>query len=271
MRNFEIETFEEADAYDKHSDQQYNCGLLLIKELGIKQGSIVLDIGAGTGRLGLYVGGLIGREGSYFGIDLSPERINITKKKAEVLNASNLFFEVGNGTDLSHFADGFFDVVYMNSVFHWIKDKRKTCRECYRVLKPGGRFGFAMQIKNLPRNNVIEIADTVLKKRGYNISFSNPDNYPITVDEARGILKETGFLLKNIGIRKIKDNFGSLEEEVDSIISGTTHRNFLKNVPLNEHPEIRNEIVAELKKIETEEGFNLIRNKLYVLAEKGSN
>lgn len=271
MRNFKTETFEEAAAYDKHSDQQYNCGLLLIKELGIKQGSTVLDVGAGTGRLALHVAGLIGHDGFYFGIDLSLERINIIKKKAEDMQASNILFDVGDGTDLHSFEDGFFDVVYMNSVFHWIKDKIKTLHECHRVLKPRGRLGFAMQIKNLPRNNVLEIASMVLKKRGYDINFSSHDNYPITVDEARSILEETRFLVKNIGIRQIKDNFGSSEDEVNSIMKRTTHRNFLKNVPINKHPEIRNEIIAELKKIETEKGLNFVRNKLYAIAEKGGN
>ncbi len=271
MNVFKTESFDEAAEYDKHSDQQYNCGLLLINELGIAQGSTVLDIGAGTGRLGLYAAGIIGHNGSYFGIDLSPERINIAKRKVEDMRASNIFFDIGDGTDLHGFEDGFFDVVYMNSVFHWIKDKTKTLHECHRVLKPKGRFGFAMQIKNLPRNNVLEIASMVLKKKGYDINFSSHDNYPITVDEARSMLEETRFLVKNIGIRHIKDNFGSSEDEVNSIMKRTTHRNFLKNVPINEHPEIRNKIIAELKKIETEKGLNFIRNKLYAIAEKGGN
>lgn len=269
LRNFKTETFEEAVAYDKHSDHQYNYGLLLIKGLGIKQGSTVLDIGAGTGRLALHVAGLIGRNGLYFGIDISPERINIAKKKAEGLQDSNLFFEVGDGTDLSRFEDGFFDVVYMNSVFHWIKDKKILLHECFRVLKPGGHLGFTSHVKNLPRNNVREIAGTILKKRGYNISVPQHDNYPVTVDEARRLLEQTGFPVQNIEVRQTTDNFASAEDAVNSIMNRAPHRNFLRDVPKKQHPEIGNELITELKKIETEEGIHFVRNKIYAIAEKG--
>ncbi len=271
MRDFKIETFEEAAAYDKNSDQQYNSGLLLINELGIKKGSTVLDIGAGTGRLALHTAELIGRDGLYFGIDLSQERINIAKKKAQSIQASNLFFEVGDGTDLSRFENGFFDVVYMNSVFHWIKDKKILFDECYRVLKPGGRLGFTSQVKNVPHNGIREIARTILKKRGYNIQISNHDNYPVTVDEARELLEQTGFLVQNIEVRQIKDNFASAEDAVNSIMNRAKHRNFLRDVPQKQHPKIRNELITELKKIETEEGISFVRNKIYAIAEKGGN
>lgn len=267
MRNFKTETFEEADAYDKHSDQQYNCGLLLIKELGIRQGSTVLDVGAGTGRLALYAAGLIGKDGLYFGIDLSPERINIAKKKAEDLQALNLFFGVGDGTDLSRFKEDFFDAVYMNSVFHWIKDKKILFDECYRVLKPGGHLGFTSKVKNLPRNGAREIAKAILKKRGYNIT-SNHNNYPVTVDEVRKLLELTGFLVQNIEVRQTTDNFASAKDAVNSIMNRAPHRNFLRDIPKKQHPKIRNELISELKKIETGKGIHFVRNKIYAIAEK---
>lgn len=269
MRDFKTETIEDAAAYDKHSDQQYNCGLILIKELGIKQGSTVLDVGAGTGRLALHVAGLIGHDGLYHGIDLSPERLNIAKKKAEGLKASNLFFEVGNGTDLSRFKDGFFDAVYMNSVFHWIKEKKILFDECYRILKPGGHLGFTSQVKNLPRSDVREIAGTILKKRGYNIGVPKHDNYPVTVDEAKRLLEKSGFLVQNIEVRQTIDNFASPEDAVHSIMNRAPHRNFLRDVPSKQHSEIRIELISELKKIETDNGINFVRNKIYAIARKG--
>lgn len=269
MRDFKTETFDDAAAYDKHSDQQYNCGLLLINEFGIKKGSTVLDVGAGTGRLALHVAGLIGRDGLYHGIDLSSERLIIAKKKVEELQASNLFFDVGDGTDLSRFKDDFFDTVYMNSVFHWIKDKKLLFDECHRVLKPGGCLGFTSQVKNLPRNNVREIARTILKKRGYNISVPKQDNYPVTVDEAKRLLETSGFLVQNIEVRQTTDNFVSAEDAVNSIMKRAPHRNFLKDVPSKQHPEIRNELISELKKIETEKGIDFVRNKIYAIARKG--
>jgi len=52
--------------------------------------------------------------------------------------------------DLSEFSDASFDVVYLNSVFHWVKDKSRALREISRVLKPSGRLGISCQDPTRP-------------------------------------------------------------------------------------------------------------------------
>jgi ubiquinone/menaquinone biosynthesis C-methylase UbiE len=90
-----------AERYDQLSDTQFDNGKLLIKELQIKNGHHVLDIGSGTGRLAEYVAKTVGKKGKVFGIDPSPHRVKVASIK--VKPPLNLSFEVGSGDDLSHF------------------------------------------------------------------------------------------------------------------------------------------------------------------------
>jgi SAM-dependent methyltransferase len=59
--------------------------------------------------------------------------------------SGNFEARVGRAEDLSQFADASFDVVYLNSVFHWVEDKARALAEIFRVLKTGGRLGLNCQ------------------------------------------------------------------------------------------------------------------------------
>ncbi len=105
-----------AERYDQISDSQFENGMLLINELGVKSGDHVLDIGCGTGRLGEHVLKTIGENGHYIGLDPSEHRIKIAQQK--VKSYTNASFELGSESNISHFAENSFDVVYLNFVFH---------------------------------------------------------------------------------------------------------------------------------------------------------
>jgi len=263
MEDLTLETTEEAEEYDNHSDQQYHCGLQLIRELGIKQGSAVLDIGAGPGRLALHVARIIGNEGLIYGIDRSTERIKIAKRRAENQHASNAVFVTGNGSNLSRFGDSFFDTVYLNSAFHWIKDKKKLLHEINRVLKPGGRLGFTSQIKNYPDRDLREVGDSFLKKKGYDASASFHDSYAVTVDEARKLLEQTGFRVQSIEPRPSVEDLETPEDAINSII-----KKQYKHLSPSKQDEIRNELIRESKKIQIDGKIKTVRDKLYAIAEK---
>ncbi len=75
--SFELDSTFLAEKYDEVSERQYNHGKLLIRDLGIKAGHHVLDIGTGTGRLAEYVADITGPQGKFIGIDPLPLRIEI--------------------------------------------------------------------------------------------------------------------------------------------------------------------------------------------------
>jgi arsenite methyltransferase len=131
------DTAELASTYDKTSVHHLEHGKQLISALNIASGETVLDIGAGTGHLAAHVAKIVGPSGYVVGMDPLPLRVEIAQSKA----AGNFEACVGRAEDLSQFPDESFDVVYLNSVFHWVEDKPRAIAEIFRVLTPDGRLG----------------------------------------------------------------------------------------------------------------------------------
>ena len=108
----------------------------------IQPGSIILDVGCGAG-FDLYIAAqLTGPEGTVHGVDLTKAmvaRAQENLQKARITNAE--VREVGS--ESLPFENAFFDVVISNGVINLSPDKVALFREINRVLKPGGRLGFA--------------------------------------------------------------------------------------------------------------------------------
>jgi ubiquinone/menaquinone biosynthesis C-methylase UbiE len=132
----DLDSPELAATYDKVSVRQFNHGKVLIHSLRIAPGERVLDVGCGTGRLGNFVAELVEPTGQVIGLDPLPLRVALAAKKHERFST-----RVGHAEDLSAFEPEQFDVVYLNSVFHWVTNKLGALREALRVLKTGGRIG----------------------------------------------------------------------------------------------------------------------------------
>ncbi len=108
-----------AEKYDKVSKYQYINGLSLVNKLNISSIHKVLDVGCGTGRLTLK---LVGNVAHITGIDPSPQRIEVARRKLTKMNPGNVTFELGSSDDIGRYGEDVFDVVYPNAVFHWIND-----------------------------------------------------------------------------------------------------------------------------------------------------
>lgn len=97
--------------------------------MSIQPGDRVLDVGSGTGRLAEYVAAIVGPSGSVH-VDPLPLRIEIAQRKAK----PNLTFAVDDAYALRELADGSFDVIYLNAVFHWFAEKLAVpCRASDQV------------------------------------------------------------------------------------------------------------------------------------------
>ena len=104
----------------------------------IKKGQKVLDIGCGTGLLTLKL--LKAGDCSVTGIDGSEKMLAIFKKKIKALNLGQKITCKLMDASALRLADNTFDCAVSTVVLHHIKDKLKTLRGIYRVLKPGGRL-----------------------------------------------------------------------------------------------------------------------------------
>ena len=104
----------------------------------IHPGDVILDVGCGTGTLTLRAKTKTGQEGSAFGIDASPQMIEVARRKASNTR-SDVTFKVGVIEALD-FADDTFDVVLSSLMMHHLPEdvKQRGLMEIRRVLKPNG-------------------------------------------------------------------------------------------------------------------------------------
>jgi ubiquinone/menaquinone biosynthesis C-methylase UbiE len=251
-----------AEMYDKVSKYQYINGLALVNKLNISSRHKVLDVGCGTGRLALK---LADKVDHIIGIDPSPQRVEIARRKLTKLNPKNVTFELGSSDDIGRYGEDVFDVVYMNAVFHWINDKEKALNNIYRALKPGGKLGIYTRDKDNPFK-VKVIAKEVLRRAGI-IDEGVDSSAPVNTVELDSLLRKSGFRLIKIK-RKGHSRYFETPAKCLEYVEASSCGNFLGNIQVSAVEKVQVEIMAELKKHQTTKGIESIYHGLFALAEK---
>ena len=217
-----------------------------------------------TGLLAAHVAQIVGLEGRVIGIDPLPLRIELANKKAPV----QLLALVGRAEDLSVFSAGSFDVVYLNSVIHWISDKAKVLAEIRRVLKPGGRVGFTTAAKDKP-HDVDRIRRLALERTGL-LGRAEGESIPfrVTSAEVKGLLEDAGFRVKQIEVRTIVDYQQSAEDVHEASLSSSFGNSHLATLSAPERERVHAAFAAELEKRRDTQGIRLERHLIFAVAER---
>lgn len=102
-------------------------------------GEDVLDLGSGGGLDVLLSARRIAPGGTAYGLDLTPEMLELAERNRAEAGIDNARFMLGSIEDVP-LPDGSVDVVISNCVINLSPDKDAVLREAFRVLRPGGRF-----------------------------------------------------------------------------------------------------------------------------------
>lgn len=105
----------------------------------LRPGERVLDLGSGGGIDCFFAAKQVGESGEVWGLDMTPDMIQLARHNAEQVDAKNVRFRLGEIEDIP-FADGAFDVIISNCVINLSTDKPQVFREAFRVLASGGRL-----------------------------------------------------------------------------------------------------------------------------------
>lgn len=259
--SLELDSAELAATYDETSTRQFNHGKLLIASLSPQPGEHVLDVGCGTGRLGEYVANLVAPNGEVQGVDPLPLRIELAARKNPLFHA-----RVGRAEDLGAFAAGSFDVVYSNSVFHWVQDKPAALREASRVLKPGGRVGINSADADRPHQSAALVREAVLEE-GLDIAEASAfgTNFRVTGAALTKLLEDAGFERVEVVAHTFVDDVTGADDLI-AWSTSSSFGNFLSEL----NPEQLQRVKARLAmKLEAHRDGGVIKLERYLVFATG--
>jgi predicted methyltransferase len=111
----------------------------IMDALGIAEGSVVADLGAGGGWFTIRLARRVGPNGRIYAADVQRQMIEAITQKVERENLTNVTTVLGTSTD-SGLPPGL-DVVLIVNAFHEMEQPVALLKNVARLLKPHGRIG----------------------------------------------------------------------------------------------------------------------------------
>jgi ubiquinone/menaquinone biosynthesis C-methylase UbiE len=167
-----------APTWDKElTPERLKCLGNIVKELGIKPGYYVLDIGSGTGVLLPFLIAELGDEGKIVALDFSAEMLG----QAQAKNFPPIVGFAQADVLAIPLADNSVGMAICNSVFPHFNDKVKALKEIARVLRNNGRLVICHTMSREMINQLHQSAGGVIA------SDLLPDE-----SQLRGLIKQAG-------------------------------------------------------------------------------
>jgi ubiquinone/menaquinone biosynthesis C-methylase UbiE len=155
----------------------------IVKELGIRPGYHVLDIGSGTGVLLPFLIAELGHEGKIVALDFSAEMLG----QAQAKNFPPIVDFAQADVLAIPLADNSVDLAICNSVFPHFNDKVKALKEIARVLRDNGRLVIC---HTMSREAINQLHQSI---GGVVASDLLPDE-----SQLRGLIKQAGLKITHL-------------------------------------------------------------------------
>lgn len=119
------------------SRELYSARENVVAALGLEEGDVVADIGAGTGLYSLMFAEEVGPEGRVFAEDIEPLFLDLINRRAQDAGVNNITAVFGREDNVTLPA-GAMDLVFIADTYHYFDDREAVMKSIYDALKPGG-------------------------------------------------------------------------------------------------------------------------------------
>lgn len=163
----------------------------LVKLIKIKSSDSVLDVACGFGNTAITARRLGAK---VTGLDITPDLLVFAKEEEVIAGYNDIVWKEGNAESLP-FDDESFDVVLSTFGHMFAPDQGTTAKEMLRVLKKGGRIGFATWSPELAIGSLFSIVSRyvptpVSSMTSSPMEWGNPDRVKELLRGVKGILFE---------------------------------------------------------------------------------
>lgn len=250
--------------YKDNSAMQLSMARDFIAHFTLKGNEKVLDIGCGDGKITAEVARAVAG-GYVVGVDSSVDMLDFARKNFS--EQRNCRFELMDARELCFTNE--FDVVFSNSVLHWVKDHRLVLCGIKNALTPGGRFLLNMGGKG-NCEDILNIACELIateKWKQFFLDFSFSWNF-YGPDEYRDWIHEAG--LKPVRVELVfKDMTHKDKQSLYGWIK-TTWLPYLERIPAERQADFINEILNEYMRCFPPDAQGLIHLSLVRLSAEGA-
>jgi len=111
----------------------------IFSAMGVEQGAVVADVGAGDGFLTARLARAVGSGGRVFAVDVDAQAIERLRRRVQHDVLTNVTVVKGDAND-PHLARALLDAAVIVNAYHEMADYRAMLQELRAALKPGGRL-----------------------------------------------------------------------------------------------------------------------------------
>lgn len=128
-----------ADWLDRSEREKEEHPEAALDAIGIQQGMIVADVGAGTGYITVKVARRVGPAGKVYAEDVQPEMLDRVRDNSASAHLNNIEEVLGSEAD-PRLPPGKLDLILLIDVYHEFSQPEKMLQALRRALKSDGRL-----------------------------------------------------------------------------------------------------------------------------------
>jgi ubiquinone/menaquinone biosynthesis C-methylase UbiE len=185
----------------------------MLREIAPREGDTVLELAAGAGDTGFEAADAVGTGGRLISTDVSPEMVEVARRRGAELGVSNVDFRVMDA-ERSELEDESVDSVLCRFGLMLMAEPATALAETYRALKPGGRLALAVW-SDPERNPWTTVLFGLLVEAG-RLTPPDPDGPgPFSLareEQVQTLLADAGFSALRTGEVAVRFAFADVDE-----------------------------------------------------------